>query len=71
MVIFVKTAPAGRSTREIAALPKAFGLRDTSSRFGWVGGGIVAVVEAAVTGTGSWTAIGAIVEDNSRSDVGV
>ena len=65
MVILLKTAPAGRSTREIAALPKAFGLRDTSSKPGWVGGGTVVVVEAACAGTGSGTAIGAIVGEET------
>lgn len=54
-VILAKREPAGRSTREIAPLPKALGLRLTWSLSGCVGGGEFKV-EVVVEGGGETAA---------------
>lgn len=55
VVILVKRAPAGRSTRETAPLPKVFALRLTCRMSGCVGGGVAsgAVDVGVPAGTGS------------------
>lgn len=57
MVIFAKSAPAGRSTREMAPLPKASELRATWRMSGCVAGGVFTDTGSVRVGMGTDSAI--------------